>query len=376
MNLKRALFILFTTIWLSLTSHAHQVSSIDFKFRAENSQWLLTGQMDVAFMLPETRDLLGLQPLSRDAVLNAPPEEHQRILKETDKTLHQILKITFAGKEIPWKVEFPGYKNGTLTLPSSIDTEWAFVEVRLVIDRTAGSGELKIALSDDETCELIIETKENEQFNLLTSLPGYDLTLLKVERGVETVVHEQPTFTMWLHSGFRHVLPLGLDHMLFIFGLFVMVLKWRPMMWQSLLFTLSHSITLALTILGVIHLDSRLVEILIAFSIAFVGVENLFARKIGKLRYALVFAFGLIHGMGFASVLGDKLTDVPKDQLALPLVGFNVGVEIAQIVVLGISFLIFLPFLKSEKAKRIAQITASIIVALAGFGWMVERIFA
>jgi len=151
-----------------------------------------------------------------------------------------------------------------------------------------------------------------------------------------------------------------------------MVPKWRPLMWQSLLFTLSHSATLALCVLGWVHLDSKLVEILIAFSIAFIGLENLLARKVSKLRFFLVFGFGLIHGMGFASVMADKVKGIPHAQLARPLLGFNIGVELAQITVLVAAFLLFLPI---KKHTRLAQTVGSVIVTLAGVGWMIERMW-
>jgi hypothetical protein len=101
-------------------------------------------------------------------------------------------------------------------------------------------------------------------------------------------------------------------------------------------------------------------------------VENLFSHKVGKLRYVLVFGFGLIHGMGFASVMEDKVKGVPRDQLIQPLMGFNIGVELAQIAVLAASFLLFWP-LKTH-ARR-AQVAGPVIVALAGAGWMIERMF-
>jgi hydrogenase/urease accessory protein HupE len=168
------------------------------------------------------------------------------------------------------------------------------------------------------------------------------------------------------------VVPLGLDHMLFILGLFLMVPQWKPLLKQSLMFTLAHSVTLVLSILGFISLPSKLVEILIAFSIAFIGVENLVSKKVGNLRLGLVLAFGLIHGMGFASVLAEKLESIPRERLTVPLVSFNVGVELAQITVLCVAFLVLWPLRKWENK---VQVLGSILVTCAGLGWMIERIF-
>ena len=142
------------------------------------------------------------------------------------------------------------------------------------------------------------------------------------------------------------------------------------MVGQSLLFTLSHSVSLALAVFGVVHLDERLVEILIAFSIAFIGVENLFTEMLGRRRVLLVLGFGLVHGLGFASVLAGKLKGLPREQLAGPLLGFNVGVELAQISVLIAAFLVLLPL---KRWTRRVQTVGSVLVALTGIGWMVER---
>ena len=149
--------------------------------------------------------------------------------------------------------------------------------------------------------------------------------------------------------------------------------RWKPLLGQSLLFTLAHSITLALAIFGVIALPSRLVEILIAASIAWIGIENLLVRKLKPSRLFIVFGFGLLHGMGFASVLREKLGDLSGKQLALPLVGFNVGVELAQITVLAAAFLILWPL---RKWTGKVQVIGSVLVALAGIFWMFERILA
>ena len=366
-------FITFLLVLLGLAPQvcAHQVETVEFEFRVVDHQWRLLGEMDIAYMLPETRKLPGGQPLSREGVMKAPPEELARIRRETENTLRQLLRFTLAGEELPWRIEFPDFEKQPFALPKEM-ADWALLTVRIIMDARPGPGELRIHWSGEEESELIILMSDNQDGEIASIQPGGDFVLLQVAETGESTDASQSTFGGWVHSGFLHVLPLGLDHMLFIFGLFLMVPKWRPLMWQSLLFTLSHSITLALCVLGWVHLDSKLVEILIAFSIAFIGVENLLARKVGKLRFFLVFGFGLIHGMGFASVMADKVKGVPHAQLAKPLLGFNMGVELAQITVLASSFLLFW-FLK--KHTRMAQTVGSAIVALAGAGWMIERIW-
>ena len=288
-----------------------------------------------------------------------------------ENTLRSILRLSFAGKDLRWRIEFPDFDKEPFALPEEL-ADWALLSVRVVVDAQPGPGELVVHWSGEEESELIILTEDSENGEIVSVRPGGELTLVKVaESGVAKAAPQSPLGS-WIVSGYRHVLPLGLDHMLFIFGLFLLAPKWKPLLWQSLLFTLSHSATLALSVLGWLNLEPRLVEILIAFSIAFIGVENLVAHKIGKLRYSLVFGFGLIHGMGFANVMADKVKGIPREQLTMPLLGFNVGVELAQITVLAASFLIFWPL---KTYTRQARIAGSMIVALAGGGWMIERMF-
>lgn len=350
---------------------AHQVETVEFEFQKTESQWRLLGEMDIAYMLPETRKLPGGQPLSREATMKAPPEELARIRRETEKTLRSLLRITFGGAEVPWRVEFPDFEKQPFALPEEA-ADWALLSTRIVVEARPGPGDLVVHWSGEEESELIILTEDSEDGEVVSVQPGASIRLLEVAATGKVANTGQEAFSGWVWTGFRHVLPLGLDHMLFIIGLFLMVPKWKPLLQQSLMFTLAHSVTLALAVLGWVSVPSRPVEILIAFSIAFIGIENLLTKEVGRLRLALVLGFGLIHGLGFASVLAEKLDGIPRDRLLPPLAGFNIGVELAQVAVLALSFLVLQPLRKWPEAVRM---TGSAIVSLAGLGWMIERIF-
>ncbi len=350
---------------------AHQVETVEFEFQKTESEWRLLGEMDIAYMLPETRKVPGGQPLSREATMKAPPEELERIRVETEKTLRSLLRITFGGVGIPWRVEFPDFEKQPFALPEEA-ADWALLSTRIVIEPRVGPGELVVHWSGEEESELIILTEDSEDGEVVSVQPGGSIRLLDVADSGKVGKSEQEAFSSWVWTGFRHVLPLGLDHMLFIVGLFLMVPKWKPLLQQSLMFTLAHSATLALAVLGWVSVPSRPVEVLIAFSIAFIGVENLLTKELGRLRLAVVLAFGLIHGLGFASVLSEKLDGLPRERLLMPLAGFNVGVEIAQISVLALAFLILLPLRKWTERVRLV---GSAAVTLAGLGWMLERLF-
>lgn len=371
MKLLLMFFSLLLSVVVPQALRAHQVETVEFEFLQLENQWHLLGEMDIAYMLPETRKVPGGLPMSREATMAAPPEELARIRKETENTLRSLLRITFAGHDIPWKTEFPDFEKTPFALPEEA-ADWALITTRLVMEAQPGPGQLKMHWSGEEESELIVLTDPEGEGEIVSVQPGGEIVLLEVGESGTSKAVKQPGLASWMVSGFRHVVPLGLDHMLFIIGLFLMVPQWKPLLMQSLMFTLAHSVTLALSVLGWISLPSRLVEVLIAFSIAFIGVENLFSHKVGKLRLFLVLAFGLIHGMGFASVLAEKLEEIPRDRLTQPLLGFNIGVELAQITVLATAFLVLWPL---RKWTSQLQNAGSVMVALAGIGWMIERIF-
>jgi hydrogenase/urease accessory protein HupE len=137
----------------------------------------------------------------------------------------------------------------------------------------------------------------------------------------------------YLTLGFTHIVPHGLDHILFVLGIFLLTSRWRSVVAQVSTFTIAHSITLALTMYGVVSLPAKVVEPMIALSIAYVAIENLIVRELKPWRLALVFSFGLLHGMGFAGVLRDL--GLPRPQFLTALVSFNLGVEAGQLTVIA-----------------------------------------
>jgi hypothetical protein len=145
------------------------------------------------------------------------------------------------------------------------------------------------------------------------------------------------TFVNYIPVGFDHILPKGLDHILFVLGLFFLAARAGPLILQVSLFTLAHTITLALAALGYVSIPGEIVEPLIAASIVFVAVENIFTRQVSRWRPYVIFGFGLLHGLGFASVLGEF--GLPQETFVAALIGFNVGVEVGQLAVIAVMFL-------------------------------------
>ncbi len=181
------------------------------------------------------------------------------------------------------------------------------------------------------------------------------------------------TIGNYIVYGFEHILPKGLDHILFILGLFLFSTKLTPLLWQITMFTVAHTITLGLAINGIIALPANIVEPLIALSIAYVGIENVFSKKLRNSRLVLVFAFGLLHGLGFASVLADF--GMPDDAFTIALISFNVGVELGQLAIIAAAFLLVgYWFGKKRWYKRRITNPASIIIAGIALFWFFQRL--
>jgi hypothetical protein len=179
---------------------------------------------------------------------------------------------------------------------------------------------------------------------------------------------------LYLRLGFTHILPRGLDHVLFVLGIFLLAVKLRPVLWQVSAFTIAHTITLALTIYGVVSLPPRIVEPLIAMSIVYVAVENVFTSKLHAWRPLVVFCFGLLHGMGFAGVLNE--IGLPRSEFVPALLAFNVGVECGQLTVIFVAFLLIgLPFRNKPWYRQRIVIPCSLAIAATGLWWSIERIF-
>ena len=176
--------------------------------------------------------------------------------------------------------------------------------------------------------------------------------------------------------GFTHILPNGFDHVLFVVGIFLLTSKWRSIVTQVSTFTIAHSITLALTMYGIVSLPAKVVEPMIALSIAYVAIENLIVSELKPWRLALVFSFGLLHGMGFAGVLRDL--GLPRPAFLTALVTFNVGVEAGQMTVIAIAFAACAYWQQRDRIayRRFVVLPASLAIAVTGIVWTVQRALA
>ena len=177
----------------------------------------------------------------------------------------------------------------------------------------------------------------------------------------------------YLQLGFTHVIPSGFDHILFILCLFFYSSNLKKVLLQCTIFTIAHSIALALSASGIVLYNSKIIEPLIALTILYTAIENIFFTEKSKIRYPLIFIFGLIHGLGFAYAL--KEIGIPKVQFFTCLFSFNFGVELGQIVVILLAYFLISKWFAYESwyKDRVVYPISSIIACVALY-WVIERI--
>lgn len=191
---------------------------------------------------------------------------------------------------------------------------------------------------------------------------------------IDIQLDRSPSDTGLLYTklGVEHIIPMGLDHLAFVLALVLSARTFKKLAIQITLFTLAHSFTLILSVMGLLVLEGSWIEVAIALSIAFVAFENIFIKSIRPWRYLVVFAFGLLHGLGFAGALSDL--GIPDEHFFSALIGFNIGVEIGQ---LGFAFIIFLllcRFINRSWYRHRVIIPGSLFVGALGVFWMMERL--
>lgn len=351
----------------SLRAHEVQPSVLDLELQADAAQvfieWVI--EAPVAGI-----DLDGVT--DTNATENA--DEYDRLralepaeLEEAFRTIWPELqdKITLQVGETTIVPELT-----SVTIPEVGDIELARIStIALTAPLPAGADPIVIGWTSD-LGPLIVR-----QRNVDGGYAGY-LTSGNLSEPIPRTGASTQTFTQALTSyigvGFDHIVPKGLDHILFVLGLFFLAFKMGPLLWQVTAFTLAHTVTLALGAMDIITLSPDIVEPLIAASIVYVGIENVFARRLVPWRPVIVFCFGLLHGLGFASVLQDF--GLGADNFVAKLIGFNVGVEVGQLAVIAAAFVPFgLLFGKASWYHHRIAVPVSLGISLIAFFWVLER---
>lgn len=358
---------------MAATATAAPVAAHEFKFTETIVILRNTGAYDVEITVDVDALALGVPPSTDsrevyDSVRALSPEELSAAREQARSTLQKWIRIDFdGGKDQPW-ISFP--EEGRPVEGEQLPTYFGitarfsgFIPPRaqeFTFGASRALGPVHMTIFDQRmmrAAKFIMGPSEDS--------PPYFIDSTEQPSAPFGVVGE------YLKLGFTHILPKGLDHILFVLGLFLLSSHWRPLLWQITAFTVAHTVTLGLSILEVVSLPPRIVESLIALSIAYVAIENIFTDRLRPWRPALVFAFGLLHGLGFAGVLREL--GLPPGEMVPALLSFNVGVEVGQLAVVALAFAAVGWARKSPWYRSAIVIPVSGAIAITGLYWTVER---
>jgi len=299
-------------------------------------------------------------------VTDARPERLQARLERLDEQFRRRVALRFDDSEVRPAISYavsPGADTTagpiaairmTGPVPSSAAHltwrySWTFASYAMTVRRAA---------SDNPTTEWLEGGQSSVPVALKAPAPAID---------------RLGTARRYLVLGFTHIVPGGLDHVLFVLGIYLLSGRARAVLWQVSAFTVAHSITLGLSMYGLVSVSPRIVEPLIALSIAYVAIENIFLSELKSWRVALVFGFGLLHGMGFAGAL--KELGLPRSEFVTALLTFNVGVEAGQLAVIGTAFLL-VGWYSADRVwyRRRIVVPASTLIACTAVYWTIQRL--
>ena len=353
--MKRAACALIAILGWVATVTAHPVATTTVAVAIErDGRYVVTMTADADPLIAK------LEALSADPLRNERPsaeDERAADLDALQSMLLTHLTLTFDGRRVAPTVEPARVTQGgqaTIRLTGVVPTDARMVTWSSSL--VYGSYPLAVRSPDGREVVQWLAGQETSDPVLLAA-PN---RVRAIGRGV------------WL--GFTHIVPNGIDHILFVLGLFLLSTKPAQLFAQVSAFTLAHSITLGLSLYGVFSLPTRVVEPLIALSVAYVGVENLLTSKLHAWRIAIVFAFGLLHGLGFAEALASL--HLSRPEMLSTLISFNAGVEGGQLTVIAISAIALGAMTQVRSGwRRPAAAFSSGAIGLIGLAWTIQRLW-
>lgn len=376
--------VILTTSLCSITSFAHTDDFNQATLSLDNNErYQLIVTVDFIHLLQEHLDISGddnnvLLALNQQSFF-----EQKKLLENLVTVLSQQSSLFFSNKtnniEQQQNMTFQGLQlqqlKRILAQPEKL-TDYK-VELHATGDIPENSGEVavsfapllgNIVLKVVRPEQTLISAGELSQSFQINQSNAWHLNGVNISNNISLTMD-------YIYQGFVHILPRGLDHILFVLALLLFARKRSSLIWQISAFTLAHTITLALGIYGFVTISSTIVEPLIALSIVYVGLENIYRanqRTNSQARLPIIFSFGLLHGLGFASVLSE--VGLPASQYLTSLISFNVGVELGQLTVIAIAFICLYPFRKKIWYQTKLVLALNIAIALIATYWLIERL--
>jgi hypothetical protein len=348
----------------STAAAAHEIGTTRVSARFDARRYAIEIVTDAASLVEKLDATSGSPSVATASRLDA-AALRQRLMARDD-VFRQRVSMTFDGMAAAPSAEY-------MVAPASDAASSPLATIRLLGDMPPGARQFTwsygwtfasyaLSVRNGETSESTTEWLEGGQ----ASAP-FPLT------APPPAISRAGVAWRYLLLGFTHIVPHGLDHMLFVLGIFLLSGRLRTVLAQVSAFTVAHSITLALSIYGVVAVPASVVEPLIAVSIAYVAVENILLSELKPWRIALVFTFGLLHGLGFAGALREL--GLPRSEFATALLTFNVGVEAGQLAVIAAAFAIVgWHWHRQTWYRRRVVVPASLMIACTALYWTVERI--
>ncbi|MFT3784212.1 MAG: HupE/UreJ family protein [Nibricoccus sp.] len=380
------LLICFKAQWL----HAHPAYLTSASAKVErNGQFSLTLSFDaLAFALNDTSERVPDPPMN--ALMDGPRAELEQQMLSAQNRFDRHFQIIANGHSLsPAEIHFPS-ADDVLAWKASGRSPRLPVLLQVAVRGQLPAGTSTIAFSFPEIIGNVVLTVERPGEEPYTEpvapgTPSSDLTIALPPSPTSAASNlaqqnSEPkapssffiTVARFIKLGLLHILPRGLDHVLFMLGLFLLAKRLSVLLWQVTAFTLAHSVTLGLSLYGVVTWPTSVVEPLIALSIVLVAIDNLRGQELRWWRVAVVFTFGLVHGLGFAGILSSL--DLPRSEFLRALIGFSIGVEFGQIAVICLAFIAVGWFRQSARYRQIVVIPASLTIGLIALFWTAQRL--
>jgi len=347
--------------------NAHQVE----QFYAEQDELngFIALQFDVAYAIPETRDDLSAPQPKREWLIQQSPEEHLILIQEATSYLHKYLRLHSEGETIDYTLEFPDFDESPHPFISLLN-QGAYYRVQ-IRPKKGNIETIEPELLLAKSPKLLLARKIGAENTYTTYHPPLD------DIGEEPTPSSRESNILVI--GFKHVIPDGLDHILFIIGICLTASSVRQLLLKSLIFTITHALSMALIISTILPIYdypiSNYIEPIIALSISFIAIE-VFFKTDHKYSYILVALFGLVHGCGFAGSLGSSLQSLNTANWIQPLIIANIGIELAQALLVICTFCLLLYFRKSLSKKGFTLLNHCLAtsICIIGITWFFQRL--